>query len=321
MTETPADRTTDPAEQPAAQSAGYSSGLPTASAVVPEADLAPRRAAREKSRVAPDYARAWLLLSAMRTELFDKAQLSRADQVILDCEDAIDDSLKDEARENVIRWIKSGGSAWVRINDRKAPSWADDVAYLRGLEGLNGVMLAKTESADDVIDTAQRLGGDVPVIPLVESALGIEEAVHIARARGAFRLAFGSGDYRRDTGAANEPMAMAYPRTRLVVASRIGGLPGPVDGPTVGSSHALLREQSADAVNLGMTGKLCLDFEQSGVINESFAPTSSDVAWAVDFFAEFEAAGSVIRDGSDKPRLARAQVIRSRAELFGINPA
>jgi len=317
VTETPADRTTDSADQ----SAGYSSGLPTASAVAPESDLAPRRAAREKSRVAPDYARAWLLLSAMRTELFDKAQLSRADQVILDCEDAIDDSLKDDARENVIRWVKNGGSAWVRINDRQAPSWADDVAYLRGLEGLNGVMLAKTESADDVIDTAQRLGGDVPVIPLVESALGIEEAVHIARARGAFRLAFGSGDYRRDTGAANEPIAMAYPRSRLVAASRIGGLPGPVDGPTVGSSHALLREQSADAVNLGMTGKLCLDFEQPAVINESFAPSPSDVAWAVDFFAEFEAGGSVIRDGSDKPRLARAQVIHSRAELFGINPA
>jgi len=314
VTEISTDRSAD-------QPGSYSAGLPAASTVTPETDLAARRAAREKSRVAPDYARAWLLLSAMRTELFDKAQLSRADQVILDCEDAIDDSLKDEARENVIRWIKSGGSAWVRINDRTAPAWADDVAYLRGLDGLNGVMLAKTESADDVIDTAQRLGGDVPVIPLVESALGIEEAVRIAKARGAFRLAFGSGDYRRDTGAANEPMAMAYPRTRLVLASRIGGLPGPVDGPTVGSSHALLREQSADAVNLGMTGKLCLDFDQSSVINESFAPSPSDVAWAVDFFAEFEAAGSVIRDGSDKPRLARAQVIRSRAELFGINPA
>src|SRR5690606_1760895 len=142
------------------QPGSYSAGLPAASTVTPETDLAARRAAREKSRVAPDYARAWLLLSAMRTELFDQAQLSRADQVILDCEDAIDDSLKDEARENVIRWIKSGGSAWVRINDRTAPAWADDVAYLRGLDGLNGVMLAKTESADDVIDTAQRLGGD-----------------------------------------------------------------------------------------------------------------------------------------------------------------
>lgn len=289
--------------------------------VTDSTDLTARRVAREKTRVAPDYARSWLLLSAMRTDAFDDAQLSRADQILLDCEDAIDDSLKDEARGRVIEWLRGGGSGWVRINDRTSPAWADDVAQLRDVEGLAGVMLAKTESADDVIDTAQRLGGEVPVIPLVESALGIEESVNIARARGTFRLAFGSGDYRRDTGAANEPIAMAYPRTRLVLASRIGGLPGPVDGPTVGSAHALLREQSADAVVLGMTGKLCLDLEQPGVINECFSPSPADVAWAVDFLAEFETAGGVIRDGSDKPRLARAQVIRSRAELFNINPS
>ncbi|WP_372461849.1 HpcH/HpaI aldolase/citrate lyase family protein [Antribacter soli] len=285
------------------------------------AALSERRATREKSRVAPDYARSWLLLSALRDDDFDRAQLSRADQIVLDCEDAIDDSLKDEARDRVIAWFKGGGSAWVRINDRHSAAWADDVALLRDIDGLAGVMLAKTESADDVIDTAQRLGGDIPVVPLVESALGIEEAVSIARARGTFRLAFGSGDYRRDTGAANEPIAMAYPRSRLVAASRVGGLPGPVDGPTVGTAHALLREQSGDAVALGMTGKLCLDLEQPAVINECYSPSPSDVAWAVDFLADFEAAGSVIRDGSDKPRLARAQVIKGRAELFGINPS
>jgi citrate lyase beta subunit len=58
-------------------------------------------------------------------------------------------------------------------------------------------------------------------------ALGIEEARAIASAPGAFRLAFGSGDYRRDTGTSVDNMAMAYPRSRLVVASRIGNLPGP----------------------------------------------------------------------------------------------
>lgn len=286
-----------------------------------ESPLADRRAAREAARVTPAHARSWLLLSALQNERFDAAQLSRADQVVLDCEDAVDDRLKDEARGRVIDWLKNGGRAWVRINDHTSAAWADDVAQLRGVEGLCGVMLAKTESPDHVIDTAQRLGGDVPVVPLVESALGIEEAVSIARARGAFRLAFGSGDYRRDTGAANEPIAMAYPRSRLVAASRVGGLPGPIDGPTVGTAHALLREQSADAVALGMTGKLCLDLEQPAVINECFSPSPADVAWAMDFLTDFAASGSVIRDGSDKPRLARAEVIKARAELFHVNPS
>lgn len=233
----------------------------------------------------------------------------------------MDDSLKDSAREGVLEWLAAGGRAWVRINERSSAAWADDVAALRDAPGLVGVMLAKTESPDEVIDTVQRLGGHLPVIALVESALGIEDAVSIARAPGVFRLAFGSGDYRRDTGAANEPLAMAYPRSRLVTASRIGGLTGPIDGPTVGTSHPLVREQSADAVALGMTGKLCLDLEQPAVVNECFSPSPADVAWALDFLADFEASGGVIRDGSDKPRLGRARLIQERAQLFRVNPS
>ena len=48
---------------------------------------------------------------------------------------------------------------------------------------LAGVMLAKTEAAEHVTETFDRLGGSTPVLALVESALGIEEAVSIARAR------------------------------------------------------------------------------------------------------------------------------------------
>ncbi|SHN85084.1 HpcH/HpaI aldolase/citrate lyase family protein [Geodermatophilus obscurus] len=124
-------------------------------------------------------------------------------------------------------------------------------------------MLAKTEAAEQVTETFDRLGGSTPVLALVESAPGIEEAVSIARARGALRLAFGSGDHRRDTGTSADDLAMAYPRSRLVLASRIGALPGPIDGPTVSSSHPVLREQTAVTVFLGLTGKLCLDREQT----------------------------------------------------------
>ncbi|AYG04018.1 HpcH/HpaI aldolase/citrate lyase family protein [Gryllotalpicola protaetiae] len=283
--------------------------------------LEQRRVARESTRVGGENARSWQLVSALQTSRFDLAQLGRADQIVLDLEDAIDGSLKQQARENVVGWLEGGGSAWVRINDWTTVDWSDDIAALAGVPGLAGVMLAKTEAAEQVTDTFQRLGGSTPVVTLIESALGIEDAADIARARGAYRLAFGSGDYRRDTGASNTPLAMAYPRTKLVLASRIGDLPGPIDGPTVASTHPVLREQAADAVALGMTGKLCLDSEQPAVINESMSPSPADVAWALDFLAEFEADGRVIRDGSDKPRLARAETIKRRADLFRIEPS
>jgi citrate lyase subunit beta/citryl-CoA lyase len=271
--------------------------------------------------VSAEIARSWLLVAATRPDDFDAAEGSRADQIILDVEDAVDPRLKGAARDDIANWLSSGGSGWVRINDRLSDFWSDDVDALVGLPGLRGVMLAKAEAAAHVTETFDRLRGTTPVIPLVESALGIEEAASIARARGAYRLAFGSGDYRRDTGTSADDLAMAYPRSRLVVASRVGKLPGPIDGPTVGTSHPVLREQSSVAVALGMTGKLCLDLEQLPIINEVISPTRSDVAWAREFLDDFEARGRVIRDGSDLPRLGRAEKIDKLARAFGVEPA
>jgi len=270
--------------------------------------------------ISAEIARSWLLVAATRPETFDTAQASRADQIILDVEDAVDPAFKAAAREDVADWLSVGGSGWVRINDRTSDFWSGDVDALAGLPGLRGVMLAKAESPAHVTETFDRLKGQTPVIALIESALGIEEAANIARARGAYRLAFGSGDYRRDTGTSADDMAMAYPRSRLVVASRVGNLPGPIDGPTVGTNHPLLREQSTIAVALGMTGKLCLDIEQLPIINEVISPTRSDVAWAREFLADFESRGRMVRDGSDLPRLGRAEKIDKLARAFGVEP-
>jgi citrate lyase subunit beta/citryl-CoA lyase len=270
------------------------------------------------SRAIPaEIPRTWLLVSAQQEASdFELAYASDADQIILDLEDAVDASLKAAAREAVVDWLLNGRRAWVRINDRSSENWTADVDALVGSPGLAGVVLAKTESGAAVTETFDRLGGRVPIVPLLESAVGIEESVAIARARGALRLAFGSGDYRRDTGASADDLAMAYPRSRLVVASRVGGLPGPIDGPTVSESHPTIREQSGVAVALGMTGRLCLFRGQIGVVNECMSPAPADVAWAREFLADFEARGRRVRDGSDLPRLGRAERIDRIAQAF-----
>ncbi len=281
-------------------------------------DLTERRDAREARRVEFAHARSWQLVNALHREAFDGAQLGHADAVILDIEDAVDDAQKDLALGHVVDFLDTGGRAWVRINAATTPFWEQDVAALAALPGLTGVMLAMTESVDQVAATHDRVGA--PVLALIETAVGIEEAVSIARAPGVVRLAFGGGDYRKDTGAENTPLAMAYPRSRLVVASRIGGFTGPVDQPTISSQHAVVREQCADAVAMGMTGKLCLDGEQPALINEELSPSSADVAWAYSFLQAFDEAGGVITDGSYKPRLARARVIQQRAAIYRIAP-
>ena len=267
--------------------------------------------------VAAEVSRSWLLVNALSKELIAGIPESRADQVVLDIEDAVDPSNKDLARDQVAKWLEHN-SAWVRVNDANTSFWRDDLIALSRAPGLKGVMLAKTEDGQSVEQTYKLLGSDLPVIPLVESALGIENANEIAKAKGAFRLAFGSGDYRRDTGTSADDLAMSYPRTKLVLASRIGNLPGPIDGPTVGPNHSALRQQATLAVSLGLTGKLCLDERQTVVINETICPTESDIVWAQEFVADFETSGGVVRDGSDPPRLKRAEKILNLAEALGM---
>ncbi|MCC9144523.1 MULTISPECIES: aldolase/citrate lyase family protein [unclassified Arthrobacter] len=278
--------------------------------------MAPFRNSRAAALPAK-LSRSWLLASAADEANFAPALASEADSVVFDMEDAVPAEGKAEARERVVEALSTGMTAWVRVNGIETDYWADDLAALSKAPGLRGVMLAMTEKPEQVTHTAMRLQAGTPVLALVESALGIENATAIASAPGTFRLAFGVGDFRRDTGASDDPMALAYARSKLVVASRVGQLPGPIDGPTVGALGDKLLEACKVTQSMGMTGKLCLMPEATDFINQGLSPSGSEIMWAHELL-EAHAAGAVVGDGSYLPRLARAQKISSLADSYGL---
>ena len=128
-------------------------------------------------------ARTWLLQPGTPGggEAFDAAIAGNADVVVLDIEDGLPDAQKPAGRVSVAEWLITGAQAWVRINSVATPAWSADLDALADAPGLLGVMLAKTESADDIAATAARLPSGTPVVALVESALGIESVTEIAR--------------------------------------------------------------------------------------------------------------------------------------------
>jgi len=278
--------------------------------------MAPFRNSRAAALPAK-LSRSWLLASAADEANFGPALASEADSVIFDMEDAVPADGKAAARERVVEALSTGMTAWVRVNGIETDFWADDLAALSKAPGLRGVMLAMTEKPEQVTHTAMRLQAGTPVLALVESALGIENATAIASAPGTFRLAFGVGDFRRDTGASDDPMALAYARSKLVVASRVGQLPGPIDGPTVGTLGEKLLDACKVTASKGMTGKLCLMPEAADTINQGLSPSESEIVWAHELL-EAHAAGAVVGDGSYLPRLARAQKISSLADSYGL---
>jgi citrate lyase subunit beta/citryl-CoA lyase len=256
------------------------------------------------SRIDPVLARSWLLVNGAQYERFATAARSRADIVVLDIEDAVAPKDKVAARENVTRWLADGNSDWVRVNGFGTPWWADDLALLAGT-AIGGVMLAMVESVDHVAETAKRLPG-VPIVALVETARGLERITEIASAKGTFRLAFGIGDFRRDTGFGDNPETLAYARSRFTIAAKAAHLPSAIDGPTIGSSALKLIEASAVS-------------DQCAAVNEGLSPSKDEISWAKEFFAEFERDGGEIRNGSDLPRIARANKILDLARAYGIS--
>ncbi|ASX01769.1 MULTISPECIES: HpcH/HpaI aldolase/citrate lyase family protein [Mycobacterium] len=268
------------------------------------------------SRIDPVLARSWLLVNGTHPDRFQSAVDSRADIVVFDIEDAVAPKDKHVARDNVVSWLGAGNVDWVRINGFGTPWWADDLAALAATP-VGGVMLAMVESVDHVTETAKRLP-DVPIVALVETARGLERITEIAATKGTFRLAFGIGDFRRDTGFGDDPATLAYTRSRFTIASKAADLPSAIDGPTIGSNPLKLIEATAVSTQFGMTGKICLTPDQCAVVNEGLSPSQDEISWAKEFFAEFERDGGEIRNGSDLPRIARATKILELARAYGI---
>lgn len=267
-----------------------------------------------KRRIDHAYARSWLLVSAHKPELFEPSASCPADAIILDLEDAVAAEAKSRARSGVAQWLRTGSlHAWVRVNDATTKFWADDLAALRGLPGVDGIVLAKVESPDQIDETARRLRPGLPIVALIESAVGIEAAPEIAARPGTARLAFGSGDFRRDTGMADEAIAMAYPRSRLTIASRAARIPAPIDGPTRVPDEEILIRQTEDAAAVGMSGRLCLRIEQTEVVNRCMAPTPEEIADAEQVIIRCQ----TIRDPSDVPKLAQARKVVELGRIFG----
>ena len=167
----------------------------------------------------------------------------------------------------------------------------------------------------------EQLPAVVGLVALVETARGIDSATAMASSGAVDRLAFGSVDFALDVGADETDDSLLYARSRLVVASRVGGLPAPLDGVTVSTTDdAAARSAAARARQLGFGGKLCIHPSQVGPVAEGFRPTAAQLDWAVRVLeaAQGEPAPFTL-DGEmvDRPVVARARSIAARG---GVRP-
>jgi citrate lyase subunit beta/citryl-CoA lyase len=256
--------------------------------------------------------RTLLFVPANRPDRFGKALASNADAVILDLEDAVPPDDKGNARNAAAAWLNADRNVFLRINGADTPWFRDDLALAK-LPGIAGIMLPKAERIDEVFQVSC-VGAGTPVLPMIESAVGLASAGSIARAQGVKCLVFGSIDFQLDMGLNVEDAELSPYRAQLLLASRLAGIEAPIDGVSTSiDDMESLRAESQRSRRQGFSGKLCIHPRQVDVVNECFAPSESDLAWALRVLEASKRSGgaAISVDGKmvDRPVMMRAQAV------------
>jgi citrate lyase subunit beta/citryl-CoA lyase len=268
--------------------------------------------------------RSYLFVPGNRPERFPKAFAAGAHAVIIDLEDAVPSSEKTAARNAAGNWLSQGKPTLVRLNGAATQWFADDLQLCR-LPGVAGVVLPKCERLEDIGLVAERNGEKARVLPIIETAQGFGNALALAKAGSVERLIFGAIDLQLDLAMTGEDEELHYFRSQLVLVSRLAGICPPVDGIcTAIQDFERLRAQTLRARRFGFGGKLCIHPKQIQVVNESFLPSSEEVAWArrVVDTASRSSGAAVALDGDmvDRPIIAKAEAILSELERSAATP-
>jgi citrate lyase subunit beta / citryl-CoA lyase len=313
------------------EAAAKRAGLGLGRKASPEQITLPEPSARDRLR------RSRLYLPGSEPKYFINAALHGPDAIILDLEDSVHHAEKDAARilvRNTLRAVDFGKcERMVRIN--QLPLGLEDLAEIVP-ESPDLVLVPKVERPEHIAETERmidelksRYGITRPIwlMPILESALGIENAPAIATASPhVVALTIGLEDYTTDLGVAKtaEGRESLYARMRLVNASKALGVQA-IDSVfgDVGDMGSL-RSWAENSRALGFEGMGCIHPAQIPVIHEAFAPSPGEIEKASKIVAAFEEAQQrglgVVSLGSkmiDSPVVERAQKLVARAKKMG----
>jgi citrate lyase subunit beta/citryl-CoA lyase len=270
--------------------------------------------------------------------LMINAGLHSAEGIILDLEDSVAPDRKDEARilvRNALRQVNFyGAERMVRINQGERGS-----GDLRSVipQNVNLIIVPKTENEDQVVrvhDEIRRISKksafdhEIFLMPVIETALGIENAFKIATAsESVVAIAIGLEDYTADLGVERTPEGTEslYARTRLVVAAKAAGIQA-IDSvfSDVDDTEGLIKNVAGSKA-LGFEGMGCIHPRQISVIRKGYSPTAKEIEKSVQIIKAFEEAQAnglgVVALGSkmiDAPVVARARRIVAQAHVLGL---
>ena len=266
------------------------------------------------------------------------AGIHEPDGIILDLEDSVAPQKKFESMllvRNTLRALNFyGAERMVRLN--QGQKGLDELKYIIP-HNVNLLLLPKVEQADYIrkvdaeiarIKAEHNIEGNIWYMPIIESALGVENAFEIATSsENMASLAVGLEDFTADLGVqrTHEATESVYARTRVVNACKAAGLQ-PIDSVFSDVSDMdALTETVRISKGLGFEGMGCIHPRQIRFIKAGYGPEATEIEKAKKIYLAFEDAKAkglgVVSLGSkmiDPPVVKRAERTIKLATALGM---
>jgi len=285
--------------------------------------------------------RSKLFVPASRPELFQKALASEADALSFDLEDAVVESRKSEARENLRLFLQSDAALKsektfiVRINPPDTVHFEADLDAIL-LPRLDLLNVPKTSTAEQVrhvvnameaVETKNNVSVPIRLLLNIETPEAVRKAYELASAHPRVAgLQLGLGDLF-------EPMAISRTNTAAIdgamflvrIAAGEAGVFVCDSAFADTADKEGYRAEARRARDFGFTGKSCIHPSQVALANEVFRPTEAEIAHALKVVASTEHAsakglGAYVIDGKmiDEPFIKRAKTVVAQARQLGL---
>ena len=244
--------------------------------------------------------RTWLFVAGADPQAHEAAARSGADVLIQELEDFTPAELRPKARSLAAslyeRWRKAGAVAAVRVNPLETCGRDDLAAVMQGRPDV--VLMSKVVSPEQVRALEQATGGNVDLVPNVETAAGLMRTFEIGKAsRRVIGLLVASEDMVADLGTnrSRRGEELAYVRARFLVECRAAGVEA-IDCPYTFSDVKGAVADTKWAKRLGYRAKSLVAPSHAAEINRVLTPSTAEIRQAERLAEAFEKARAAGRE-------------------------
>ena len=252
--------------------------------------------------------RSMLFAPGNKYELLKKFSKIQPDIAIIDLEDAVPNSEKQVARENLQKYAqedKTAATTYVRVNALVSEHFEEDIRSMP--PQIAGIVIPKVNDASDIERATQaieRNSVSAKILVGIETVKGLMSVQDIFGTASVFAAYFGAEDYIHDLGGlrtdGNDEVLFA--RTQIGISSRLFGVPVVDQIVADFSDSERFMKEAQQAKSLGFTGKLCIHPSQVPLANQSFSSTPEEIQQAIELLKVYDEAvangtASIVHDG------------------------